>query len=164
MLILRIAVISLVCALFSSAPSNAEPAAGPIVRASAERIAQAWNSSDANRWAAEYWPDGELINILGMVLPGADTVRGRTAEILAGPFKGSHFAYTIRSVRFIGANAIVLDTDISITGFRSLPPGTQATQPGELRTRMKHVYERRHGSWRIVASQNTAVVPTPSAQ
>jgi uncharacterized protein (TIGR02246 family) len=147
----------LVCAFLGAPSAHAEPAAGRVVRDSVERLAQAWNASDANRWAAEYWSDGELINILGMVLAGSDQVRDRTADILIGPFRGSHFAFVVRSIRFVGPDAVIVDTDITITGFRGLPPGIEATRPGELLTRMKHVYERRRGDWRIVTSQNTAV-------
>jgi uncharacterized protein (TIGR02246 family) len=128
------------------------------LRASLDRLALAWNTPDAAAWAGEYWPEGELVNILGTVLPGAESVRDRTAEILAGPFRGSHFEYVIRKLRFIGQDVAIVDTDITISSYRgvaAIPP----TSPGVLLTRMKHVYERRHGSWHIVASQNTAVVP-----
>jgi hypothetical protein len=67
----------------------------------------------------------------------------------------------VRRIRFVGAAAAIVDTDITVTGFRGLP-GISPTRPNELLTRMKHIYERRHGKWRIVASQNTAVVPPPT--
>src|SRR5450631_3821320 len=101
----------LVAAILGASSAHAEPAVGRIVRESVERLAQAWNTSDANRWAAEYWPDGELINVLGTVLAGADQVRDRTAEILVGPFRGSHFAFIVRSIRFVGTDAVIVDTD-----------------------------------------------------
>ena len=157
MKVLQAVCVWLVAAILGASSAQAEPAAGRIVRDSVERLAQAWNTSDANGWAAEYWPDGELINVLGTVLAGADQVRDRTAEILVGPFRGSRFAFIVRSIRFVGADAVIVDTDITITGFRGLPPGIGATRTGEPLTRMKHVYERRRGSWRIVVSQNTAV-------
>ena len=48
-----------------------------------------------------------------------------------------------------------------MTGFQGLP-GISPTRPNELVTRMRHIYEQRHGMWRILASQNTAVAPAPS--
>ena len=128
------------------------------IRASLDRLAQAWNSANADEWAKEYWSDGELINILGVLYSGPTNIGARTAEILAGPFHGSHFGFAVRSIRFIGADSVVADTDITITDFRGLP-GIQPTRPGELVSRMKHVYARRQGIWRIAASQNTAVAP-----
>jgi uncharacterized protein (TIGR02246 family) len=142
-----------------SVPTRADRPDERLLRESVARLEQAWNMSNAELWAAEYWPDGELINILGAVLPNAAEVRARTAQILAGPFHGSRFASTVRSIRFVGTDAAVVDIDIRVTHFRALPPGTVPTEPGVLLTRMKHVFERRSGRWRIVASQNTAVLP-----
>jgi uncharacterized protein (TIGR02246 family) len=145
-----------------SAPGYAETTAGTAVRESMQRLGDAWNASNAEAWSNEYWPDGELINIRGDVLSGPSQIRDQTAKILAGPFKGSHFAFTVRNMRTIGSDVVIADTDILVTGFRGLPPGITASGSGELRTRMKYVYERRDGSWRIIASQNTMVVSSVS--
>jgi uncharacterized protein (TIGR02246 family) len=142
-----------------ASPSRASPADERLLRDSVGRLEQAWNSADAGKWAAEYWPDGELINILGTILPGVDEVRDRTAQILAGPFKGSHFSSEVRQIRFVGTDAAVVDTDIRVTHYQSLPGAISASEPGVLLTRMKHVYERRNGRWLIIASQNTSVIP-----
>ena len=140
-------------------PGHADEAAERPLRQSLERLAQAWNTADAAMWADEYWPQGELVNILGGVMPNPTAIRERHAEILAGPFKGSHFESTVRRIQFLGADVAIVDTDIRVTQFRALPPGAVATSPGVLLTRMKHVYQRRDGIWRIAASQNTAVLP-----
>jgi uncharacterized protein (TIGR02246 family) len=130
--------------------------------ASLDRLAAAWNQPDGAAWGAEYWPDGELVNVLGMVHAGPGEVGGRTSQILAGPFRGSRFSYTVRRARMVGADAAIVDTDITISGFNGLP-GVAATKPGVLVTRMKHVFERRNGTWHIAASQNTAIVPASPA-
>jgi uncharacterized protein (TIGR02246 family) len=150
--------------MLASAPGYAESAADTAVRQSLERLAEAWNTAHAEAWATEYWPEGELINIRGDVLSGPSRVRDQTAKILAGPFKGSTFTYFVRNLRHISRDVVIADTDILVTGFQGLPPGIAATSPGELRTRMKHVYERRHRSWRIIASQNTIVISAAVAQ
>jgi hypothetical protein len=77
----------------ASAPGYADNAADTAVRQSLERLAEAWNTSKAEAWATEYWPEGELINIRGDVLSGPSQVRDQTAKILAGPFRGSNFTY-----------------------------------------------------------------------
>jgi uncharacterized protein (TIGR02246 family) len=151
------------CALLVATGANAAHAGHANesgIRASLERLAYGWNTPDAEAWAKEYWADGELINVLGAIYITPAEIRDRTAEILVGPFRGSHFDFAIRRIRFIGTNAAVVDTDITVTGFHRLP-GISPTKPNELVTRMKHIYERRHGIWRIVASQNTAVAPAP---
>lgn len=150
-----------VLSILATGVAQAAPVAERAIRDSLDRLAQAWNTPDGSAWAAEYWSEGELINILGVVLAGAREVGERSAAILAGPFRGTHFSYRVRRIRFIGTQVAIVDTDISVSGFRGLP-GIAATSPGELRTRMKHVYERRQEKWRIVASQNTAVVASPA--
>jgi uncharacterized protein (TIGR02246 family) len=85
-----------------------------------------------------------------------------TNTILAGPFKGSSFTPVIRRVHFIGTDAAIVETDVSVTNYRALPPGAVATQPGML-TRLTHVFGQRNGVWRIEASQNTAVAPGVTA-
>lgn len=86
-----------------------------------------------------------------------------TNQILAGPFKASTFAPVVRRIRFIGADTAIVDTDVSVTNFRALPPGAVATKPGLLLTRLTDVFESRDGVWKIEASQNTAVLPSPGA-
>jgi len=142
-----------------AAPSYADELAEKPLRQSLDRLAQAWNTADAQMWADEYWPQGELINILGGIMPNPAAIRERHAAVLAGPFKGSHFESTVRRILFLGPDVAIVDTDIRVTQFRALPPGAVATSPGLLLTRMKHVYQRRDGVWRIAASQNTAVLP-----
>ena len=146
-----------------AAPSNADDLAEQPIRQSLDRLAQAWNTPDAAMWANEYWPQGELINILGGIMPDPVAIRDRHAAVLAGPFKGSHFESTVRRIQFLGPDVAIVDTDIRVTRFHALPPGAVATSPGVLLTRMKHVYQRRDGIWRIAASQNTAVLPTADA-
>lgn len=142
-----------------AAPSYADEPAEKPLRQSLDRLAKAWNTADAQMWADEYWPQGELINILGGIMPNPTAIRERHAAVLAGPFKGSHFESTVRRILFLGPDVAIVDTDIRVTQFRALPPGAVATSPGLLLTRMKHVYQRRDGVWRIAASQNTAVLP-----
>jgi uncharacterized protein (TIGR02246 family) len=129
---------------------------------SLERLALAWNAGDAVGWAAEFWPDGEQVNIVGHILPNANVIRDRHAEIFAGPFKGSRFDYELRRMQFLSAAIVVVDCNLRVTNFHGLPRGTVATSPGVLLTRMKQVYERRNGMWRIATAQNTAVLPDPN--
>ncbi len=138
-------------------------ASDAIVRDSLARLATAWNAGDGDAWAAEYWPDGSLVNILGVVFADAGAVGAVTNKILAGPFKGSNFAYSIRRMRSIGTDAAIAEVDVSITNFHALPPGAVATSPGLLLTRFTHVYANRAGLWHIEASHNTAVLPTAAA-
>lgn len=154
-MVLRVMVLCLSLAV----PAWADEAAEKPLRESVQRLARAWNEADAALWVAEYWPDADFINILGMLLPSPAALQERAAAILVGPFKGSRFEGTVRQIRFLGPDAAIVDVDVRVTRFPGLPPGAVATEPGLLATRLKHVFHRRGGIWKIVASQNTAVAP-----
>lgn len=64
-------------------------------------------------------------------------------------------------MRFLGPLAAVLDMDQQQTGYVALPPGVQATAPGVLRTRVIHVVSKVGAQWKIVFTQNTALLPAP---
>ena len=128
------------------------------LQASLDRLALAWNAGDAVGWAAEFWPDGEQVNILGDILPNANVIRDRHAKVFAGAFKNSHYDCELRRMLFLGSDFAVVDSTLRVTNFRGLPPGTVATSPGVLLTRMKQLDERRDGLWRTASAQNTAVM------
>ncbi|MGO8055871.1 hypothetical protein, partial [Rhizobium leguminosarum] len=55
------------------------------------------------------------------------------------------------------------ETDYELRDYDRLPPGIQATDAdGTLRTRLKYVCELEPDGWRIVAAQNTAILPPRS--
>lgn len=136
------------------------PSVDDAVRAAVQRLAQTWNAGDGNGWAAEFWSDGTLINILGVTFPNAKAVADVTNQILAGPFKGSTFQGDVRRVRTAGDSAAIADVDIRVTNFRGLPPGAVETAPGLLMTKFTYVFTKRNGAWKIEAAQNTAVLPS----
>ena len=119
----------------------------------------AWQSGAADRWVAHYAQDANFINISGTRMTDRATLEARLKQIFGGIFRGSRHVGTLRQLRFLGADAAVADEDIEITGFSGLPAGISPTAAGVLRTRMRHVFERRGDRWLIVASQNTAVAP-----
>lgn len=120
----------------------------------------AWQSGDADRWVAHYAPDARFINVSGMLMADAGTLRDRMAQILHGIFRNSRHTGTLRSLRLLGPDAALAEEEIEIRGFVGLPAGVRATEPGVLRTRMRHVLQRTDGRWLIVASQNTAIAPS----
>lgn len=141
-----------------------EPATVPAVDSA--RIAavladldSAWQMRDADRWAAHYAPDARFINVAGMLMPDAGTLRNRMAEILHGIFRNSRHIGTLRYLRRLGPEVVLAEEDIEIRDFAGLPAGIRATEPGVLRARMRHVLQRVDGRWVIIASQNTAVAP-----
>jgi uncharacterized protein (TIGR02246 family) len=121
----------------------------------------AWARADAGQWASHYAPDAEFINILGTVFLDVKSMQARHHEIFQGVFRGSRHHGEIRRLRFLEDDVAIADVDVEVTGFKTLPPGSRPTEPGVLRTRMRHVLTRTDGVWKIVATQNTAVAPRP---
>lgn len=128
------------------------------------QLTDAWNRGDASAWVAPYAEDAEFINILGSVFSSKAAIRARHAEIFDGAFRGSTMKTTVRQVRILGATVMVIDSDTEVRNFRRLPPSVLPTSNGVLRTRLKHVLEKRGSVWQIVASQNTDVKPLPAVR
>jgi uncharacterized protein (TIGR02246 family) len=149
--------------LISSAScAKAPPPAESTIREALAQQAEAWNRHDARAWVAPFSADAEFVNIVGMLLQGRAEIEKRHAEIFAGIFAHSRVRVTTRRVRELGPGAAVAETDYELRDYDRLPPGIRATDPdGTLRTRLKYVWALDHGEWKIVAAQNTALLPPP---
>ncbi len=143
------------CPLLHTAVMAAEPEASPAYRVVAN-LERAWNSGDGEAFAAEYWPNGELVNIFGSVVEGQAQISTRLGEILRGPFRASQVTARIRKITAIGEHAIIVDVDQDNTGL--LDGAGREADRKPVRTRMKHILEKRDGVWKIVSSQNTQLV------
>jgi uncharacterized protein (TIGR02246 family) len=75
-------------------------------------------------------------------------IASRTDFIMKGPLRGRKAIMTIRKVRLLAPNVILVDT------MDTDPAGATATE-----TRLKLILEKRSGAWRILAAQNTRVSP-----
>ena len=160
----RTFVLSLLVVLAAPAPVTAAGAAAPDSLQIAGIVADldsAWAHADAARWAKHYTADADFINILGMLMPDLKSMEARHHEIFTGVFHGSRHAGHLRKLRFPSSDVAVADVDVTVTGFKALPPGSRPTEPGVLRTRMRHVLRRTEEGWMIFTTQNTAIAPKP---
>jgi uncharacterized protein (TIGR02246 family) len=145
-----------------AAPAPAAPseAAEPAISRLLAEQSDAWNRHDAKAWVASFSEDAEFINILGMLLVGRSEIERRHAEIFKTIFARSRVVVSVRKVRPVGPNAAVAETEYELRDYDRLPPSIQPTDPdGTLRTRLKYVFELTPAGWRIVAAQNTAILP-----
>jgi uncharacterized protein (TIGR02246 family) len=149
--------------VLSTACAKAPPPAESVIRETLTQQAQAWNHHDAKAWVAAFSDDAEFINILGTSLVGRAEIEKRHAEIFASIFAHSRVVVTTRKLRMLGATAALVETDYALSGYDRLPPGIRPTDAdGTLRTRLKYVWTFDHEQWRIVAAQNTAILPAPA--
>ena len=123
-----------------------------IGRRLAATSAATWIRRDGHAYGTAYWPDAELVDPSGQVWNGREAIIQTHRDLWAGAAKATRMTEYFRRVRALSSNLFVLDIDTSATGFSPPPPGAPN---GVVRTRLKHIVERRNGDWKIVSSQNT---------
>ena len=124
-------------------------------------LPEAWNARDAAAWVENFTPDSGFVNILGMRFPDRATNRERHASLFATIFRDSTLNAEVLHIRFTDPDTAVAEVLLRLVGYAALPPGIGETAPGVLETRLVDVLQKIDGHWRIVFSQNTAIVPLP---
>jgi uncharacterized protein (TIGR02246 family) len=123
----------------------------------AARFTDTWNRRDGAGYGLAYWPDAELVDPTGAIWDGREAIAWMHVELWRGPAHDSRVEARVRRVRELAPNVGVIDLDVTVEGFA--PPGAV---PGDtIETHLKHVVEKRGDKWKIIASQNTFVVPPP---
>ena len=104
------------------------------------------------------------MNIIGARLGNRDANVRRHADLFATIFKGSRLAVREMKIRVLGDFTAIANLVIDLTGFSKLPPGIRPSIGNDvLRTRMHYVLIQDGARWRIVFSQNNAVMPLPDS-
>ncbi len=124
-------------------------------------LPEAWNARDAAAWVENFTPDSGFVNILGMRFPDRAANEQRHAALFATIFSDSTLSAEVLQIRFTDADTAVAEVRFELIGYAALPPGIGETEPGKLATRLVDVLQKIDGHWRIVFSQNTAIVPLP---
>lgn len=137
------------------------------MRSAAEQLARTftdtWNGQNGEAYGEAYWPDAELVDPTGQVWDGRDAIAAMHVHLWNGPARNTQVLATVRRVRPIGSEAMVVDLDVDVAGFSPAPPGAAVHADGTVKAHLKHVVERRAGEWKIAASQNTFVAELPPA-
>ena len=120
----------------------------------AQAFASTWNGRDGTGYGEAYWPEAELVDPSGQVWNGRNAIIQTHLDLWAGAAKATHMTAQVRRVRALSASLFVVDIDTAATGFSPPPPGAP---DGIVRTRLKHVVEKRMGQWKIFTSQNTFI-------
>ena len=127
----------------------AQPAADPATAIASqfiETVTKGWEARDGRAYAAAFWPDAEIVNVFGGVMDGQETIASRMDQILKGALNARESKQSLRKVRMLAPNVIVVDTT-----------NTDATSGAGVETRFKYILEKRGEVWRAVAGQNTRV-------
>jgi uncharacterized protein (TIGR02246 family) len=127
----------------------------------------AWNKGDAEAYSQRFAADGTFTNILGMFYTGHDAFRERHDQIFKGVFQGTTKQEDIVSIRFLRPDVAVVETLQTVSGIKTLFPGTSADAKGRLRTRLLQVLVKDGGEWKVAVYHNVDVKPgvsTPEPQ
>lgn len=126
-----------------------------------QRLTRAWEAADVDDWTAEFWPDATSVTLRGELMADRNEIKERQGALWTGIFKGSRVQYSIRRVRGLGNAALLVEADMAVRGFRSLPAGIHGRADGTLAARATFTLLNRFGRWRILSCQSTAVMGTP---
>lgn len=111
-----------------------------------DNLTKAWESRNGRAYAAEFWPDAEIVNVFGGVMKDQEVIATRMDQILKGALNARQSKQSIRKIRMLAPNVIVVDT-----------VNTDAGNAAGVETMFKYILEKRSGVWRAVAGQNTRV-------
>lgn len=127
----------------------------------AHRFNESWNAADGPAYGSVYWPDAELVDPTGTIWNGREAIERMHVELWRGPASGTQVQAHVRRVRPLADTLLVVDLDVSVSGFNPPPPGAAIGPDRTVQARLKHVVEKRRDAWGIVASQNTFVAAPP---
>ena len=127
----------------------------------ARTFAETWNEQNGPGYAAAYWPDAELVDPTGAVWDGREAIEQMHVDLWNGPARNTKVEASVRRVRALGPDMVLVDLAIAVSGFTPPPPGAAVDARGQVKARLKHVVERRGSDWKIIASQNTFVSGPP---
>jgi uncharacterized protein (TIGR02246 family) len=125
------------------------------------RFVDSWNRSDGAAYGENYWPDAELVDPTGALWNGKDAIAQMHVDLWSSIFKGSRIEGSVRKLRRLGPDFLLVDVDLALYGVKQPPPGAVPDAQGALHNHLKHILERRGGAWRIVSAQNTFIVVRP---
>ena len=136
-----------------AAPSDGAPAA---ILAVIEAEDAAWKAGDAEAFCAAATPDVVFTNIVGMFSVGHAPMVAQHARIFATIYKGSVVKQTVTNVAMVRPDVAIVDTMTAVSGFKSLPPGSEAID-GVLKTRLEQVMVMEAGRWRVASFHNVTI-------
>jgi uncharacterized protein (TIGR02246 family) len=155
-------VMILVLAVSGSALAQPKPAAAASDPKAAvqdiwDKVAAAFDKSDAKAFAQLWTEDGELINPGGVIGHGREGIAKVVGGDMATLLKGGKNKFTVQSVRVISPDAVWVDGDHDVTGIKG-PDGKEG-----LHVHFVGLLVRKAGQWWIAEARPYMFLPPPSA-
>ena len=118
------------------------------IRALHAEILDAWNARDADRYAAAFTKDANVIGFDGSMMDGSEEIAAELARIFADHETASYIAKVLQ-VRSLADGVAVLRAVVGM-----VPPGQQDINPA-VNAVQSLVAVRENGGWRATLLQNT---------
>ena len=116
------------------------------------KMESAWNHGDSVAWTALFAEDADLIHILGGHLTGHTSIERAHRVIFDTIYKDSTLKFTVEKIRPVSSYVAI----VFVFGELKI---TQPGVPPVLHARPTLVAHQTGGTWKIVAFQNTVVMP-----
>jgi uncharacterized protein (TIGR02246 family) len=115
----------------------------------------AWNRHDLEAYVGHWVEDLDFVNVLGMHHETRDALLQELHFIHSGLVKGTQITDRGHSVRLLSDDAAIVHLHWTLT---NVPYRPGYCETGVRQGVFTHVFRRKDGEWRIVASQNTDFV------
>lgn len=116
----------------------------------------AWNASDSQGFTSPFVDDATFIHIFGGQLDGRTAIEASHRIIFDTIYKGSRLRFDVRGVRFLRLDVALAFTQGNLTFH-------DPADAREINARPTMVLVKEHGTWRIIALQNTRITDMPTA-
>jgi uncharacterized protein (TIGR02246 family) len=120
-------------------------------------MTQAWNAGNATAYADNFADQADYIDAGGAVYTTRDQFQQRLAELFRTAYKGAHADIKVRRLYFARPRVLICDLDVTITKYRSAPPGFTSSTGQPLQVRLRYVLSSESKGWLILAGQETQV-------
>lgn len=128
---------------------------------------EAWNSGDAEGFAARVLPDVVFTNVMGMFSVGKTPFLVQHQRIFSTIYKGSTNRQTVQHITLLKPDVAIVDTLAVLKGTQHAPPGVEPID-GAIHARLEQVLVRKSDGWWVASFHNVAVNPAvaggPSAR
>jgi len=125
------------------------------IEAMVKSLLAAWNATDADAYAAHFWPDASWVNVVGMHWRGRDQVAFAHRLFLSTIFKDCKQTLVSTEARAI-APGVALAVVTMIQDAYTTPDGNRMPQAHD---RLTLTAVQRDGRWLLIHGHNTIINP-----
>lgn len=129
------------------------------IRKRHDEFIAAWNKHDAKLMAAFFAADGDLVNPFGRQAKGIAAIEKLFADEHAGVMAKTRYAGSIESIRYLGKDVAIVDTNGEVTGMK----GADGADAPPFKHHVIWIAHKDAGKWSAVAARAFVTLPPPAA-